>query len=81
MISKIILIGNYLPDKQESMIRFAHLLNIGFCNAGIKSEIWLPKVWLGAKGTSANSGIGKWLGYIDKYVFFPMLLKFGYRIL
>ena len=75
MISKIILIGNYLPDKQESMIRFAHLLNNGFCDAGIKSEIWVPKVLLGAKGTSTNSGIGKWLGYLDKYVFFPMLLK------
>lgn len=75
MISKIILIGNYLPDKQESMIRFANLLHTGFTHEGIKSEIWVPKVVVGAKAKSTNSGVGKWLGYLDKYVFFPMLLK------
>ena len=74
MISKVILIGNYLPDKQESMIRFAHLLNTGFSN-GVQSEIWWPNIFVGAKVGSANSGLGKWLGYLDKYVIFPMILK------
>ena len=75
MISKVILIGNYLPDKQESMIRFAHLLNTGFSNNGVQSEIWWPNIFVGAKVVSTNSGLGKWLGYLDKYVIFPMILK------
>ena len=75
MISKIILIGNYLPDKQESMIRFANLLHTGFTNQGVESEIWCPKIMVGATGFSTNAGFGKWLGYLDKYVLFPMVIK------
>jgi glycosyltransferase involved in cell wall biosynthesis len=71
---RIILIGNYLPDKQESMIRFADLLNDGFRQAGVPSEIWTPKVLFGSKTKSTNSGIGKWLGYLDKYLVFPLVL-------
>lgn len=74
-IMRLILIGNYLPDQQESMIRFAQLLNTGFCNAGIKSEIWSPKTLVGANMSSTNSGFGKWLGYLDKYIIFPIILK------
>ena len=79
MISKVILIGNYLPDKQESMIRFAHLLNSGFINQGLETEIWWPPVVVGGVVRSTNGGIGKWLGYLDKYLIFPVVLKFRLR--
>ncbi|GEO10452.1 glycosyltransferase family 4 protein [Segetibacter aerophilus] len=72
---KIVLIGNYRPDKQESMIRFAHLLNSGFKDEGIDSEIWWPTGIFGSSISISNSGIGKWLGYIDKYFIFPLVLK------
>ena len=72
---RLILIGNYLPDQQESMIRFAQLLNSGFCNAGFKSEIWSPKILVGSHMSSTNSGFGKWMGYLDKYIIFPIVLK------
>ena len=74
-VTKIILIGNYLPDKQESMIRFVQMLDFGFKKAGVKSEIWWPEVFFGVKAKSTNLGIGKWMGYLDKYVIFPLILR------
>ncbi|MEJ6981981.1 glycosyltransferase [Pedobacter sp. P351] len=71
---RIILIGNYIPDKQESMIRFANLLDEGFKSEGMQSEIWTPKALFGKSFKTTTAGIGKWLGYIDKYVIFPLLL-------
>ncbi|SFQ83609.1 glycosyltransferase family 4 protein [Hymenobacter arizonensis] len=72
---RIILIGNYLPDKQESMLRFAHMLDNGFRNAGFKSEVWQPTVLFGKKALNTNAGFGKWLGYLDKWVIFPIVLR------
>ena len=79
MISKIILIGNYLPDNQESMIRFAHLLNTGFNNQNLDAEIWWPSVVVGGAVKSTNTGLSKWLGYLDKYLIFPVVLKYRIR--
>jgi glycosyltransferase involved in cell wall biosynthesis len=71
---RIILIGNYPPDKQESMLRFTQLLHLGFKEAGFESEIWQPRVYLGKWSKSANTGLGKWLGYIDKWIIFQLAL-------
>jgi glycosyltransferase involved in cell wall biosynthesis len=73
---RIILIGNYLPDKQESMIRFANMLHSGFINSGIVSEIWNPTALLGTKVKNTTTGFGKWLGYIDKWIIFPLNLRY-----
>ncbi|WP_207534018.1 glycosyltransferase family 4 protein [Desertivirga arenae] len=72
---RIVLIGNYPPDRQESMERFAQMLNCGFNNAGIKTSIWRPTVFFAAKANSTTKGLGKWLGYLDKWVLFPMVLN------
>src|SRR4051812_8571498 len=72
---QIKLIGNYRPDRQESMIRFAQMLQAGLIRAGHQTEIWWPTVILGRFAKSTNAGIGKWLGYLDKWVFFPLVLK------
>ncbi len=72
---KIILIGNYPPDKQESMKRFSNMLHIGFQNAGHEAEIWLPKVVFGSLAGNTYTGIGKWLAYIDKWVIYPVYLR------
>lgn len=74
-----ILIGNYPPDKQESMERFAQMMAAGFGKAGHSFEIWRPTVFFGAKAGSTLSGIGKWLGYIDKWMLFPLVLKWRQR--
>src|SRR5690606_22551456 len=35
-----------------------------------------PVVFFGKPFKSTKSGISKWLGYIDKYILFPIVLKF-----
>ncbi|MEO6731464.1 MAG: glycosyltransferase [Ferruginibacter sp.] len=72
---RIILIGNYPPDSQDSMRLFSLMLQNGFVKAGIDSEIWLPKVFFGRFSKVTNKGLGKWLGYLDKWVFYPVILK------
>lgn len=72
---KIILIGNYSLDNQESMRRFADMLNEGFKIKGIEVEIWKPIAFFGKIFSVTNSGLGKWLGYVDKYLLFPIILK------
>jgi len=71
---KIILLGNYKADKQESMERFAQMLKNGFIQNGVDSIIWYPPFLFGRLTDSHNSGLGKWLGYIDKWILFPFTI-------
>jgi glycosyltransferase involved in cell wall biosynthesis len=70
----IILIGNYPPDKQQSMERFANMLANGFSKEGHAVTIWRPVVFFGRLFRSTTMGPGKWMGYIDKWVLFPIIL-------
>lgn len=72
---QIILIGNYPLDKQESMIRFAEMLKRGLHKQGIGCHILQPKVVFGKYVKTTASGFGKWVGYIDKWIVFPGLLR------
>ncbi len=71
----IILIGNYIPDDQVSMQRFTNMLDEGFMESGVTSEIWYPSVIFGKLVKQTIYGFGKWLGYIDKWIIFPFILK------
>lgn len=69
---KILLVANYKPDAQESMLRFANALYDGLKLAGVDVQIVHPEPHF--KNTGA-SGFGKWLGYLDKFVLFPRKLR------
>lgn len=73
---KIILIGNYKLDKQESMQRFTFMLEQGFKDNGIETEIWLPVVFFARMFKGSTQGMGKWFGYLDKWLLFPVILKY-----
>lgn len=70
---RILLVGSYESDQQESMQRFAGMLFDGLCIRGIPTELVAPKPFFGRLKASGN-GIGKWLGYLDKFVVFPFTL-------
>jgi glycosyltransferase involved in cell wall biosynthesis len=72
--AKMILIGNYPSDKQESMERFAVMLQRCFINAGVETEIWRPVAVFSRWSDSTVYGMGKWLGYLDKWVLFPIII-------
>lgn len=56
------------------MERFALLLYGEFQKRRINVKLLRPVVIAGLFFKSSNRGYGKWLGYIDKWIFFPLFL-------
>lgn len=71
---KVLLLANYLPDGQQSMQRFTEVLSTALAKAGCAVRVTRPKILLGRLKTGTQ-GIGKWLGYLDKFLCFPIRLK------
>lgn len=71
---KILLLANYLPSAEQSMQRFAALLEQSMREAGHEVRICRPPAIVGALRPGPN-GLGKWLGYIDRLLLFPLLLR------
>jgi glycosyltransferase involved in cell wall biosynthesis len=70
----ILLIGNYSADQQQSMQRFATMMLRGLNAAGAPAELIQPQPFLGRIGV-AGPFAAKWLGYLDKFLFFPRQLR------
>lgn len=71
---RILLIGNYPPDRQESMLRFAALMERELRARGHAVTLLQPKAYT---ATVARLGLSKWFGYVDKFVLFPRTLKWA----
>jgi len=70
----VLLIGNYVPDQQQSMLRFNTMMLQGLTAAGIDAELIRPEPLFG-NFRAAGAFVTKWLAYIDKYLIFPLKLK------
>lgn len=70
----VLLLGNYSLDQQQSMQRFGSMMLHGLSARGIKAELISPQPYFGKFRFLGSFG-RKWLGYIDKYVFFPFQLR------
>ena len=77
---RILLVGNYAPDAQESMRRFARMLLDGLRARGRAVDLVTPGVWF-ARSLPTTRGPGKWLAYLDKFVLFPWTLRRRVRAL
>jgi glycosyltransferase involved in cell wall biosynthesis len=64
---RILLVGNYPLDQQQSMLRFASLMERELSRLGHSVQLLQPRPRLARKRT----GLGKWLGYADKFLIFP----------
>jgi glycosyltransferase involved in cell wall biosynthesis len=71
---KILLVGNYKNDGQESMQRFAAFMARGLMQAGHQVRSLRPRAVVGQLHSS-DHGFGKWLGYVDKFGVFPLVLR------
>ncbi len=71
---KVLLVGNYVNDGQESMQRFAALMAQGVTKAGHEVRVLQPPSIVGQLRPSGQ-GVGKWMGYVDKFGLFPPVLK------
>lgn len=70
---KILLIGNYEPDKQQSMLRFLAIMSQEMRSASLDIDIIQPTPFFG-KINLGPKLLKKWLGYIDKFIIFPFTL-------
>ena len=64
---KVLLIANYLPDHQESMLRYARMLSFELGKRGHQVKMVSPPVNL-LKRIDAESPLAKWIAYFDKYI-------------
>ena len=71
---KILLIANYLPDNQPSMQLFAGMLYRGLCDLGHDVRVIRPEPFF-CRFKKSFGGPGKWPGYLDKMVLFPLRLS------
>jgi glycosyltransferase involved in cell wall biosynthesis len=74
---RVVLVSNYVADEQRSMQRFADMLHNELTAGGVDVQTWRPPAYIG--GPASSRGLGKWLGYVDKYVLYPPRLRKGAR--
>jgi len=71
---KVLLVGNYESDGQESMARYASLLHDGLREARFDVTLALPRAALN-RAKRPPAGWWKWIGYVDKLVLAPRLIE------
>lgn len=75
---RILLVANYRPDGQNSMARYAALLHSELLQRGHAVEMVQPGPFA-TTFVDRGSPLFHWLAYLDKFVFFPPLLRLRAR--
>ncbi|WP_345537806.1 glycosyltransferase family 1 protein [Variovorax defluvii] len=71
---KVLLIGNYVPDGQTSMLAFKRILERELPHEGCELRVLTPPRRVLRVPTSSR--LWKWLGYVDKFILFlPTLAR------
>ncbi|HVU37066.1 MAG TPA: glycosyltransferase family 1 protein [Opitutales bacterium] len=65
---QVVLLGNYAPMRQQSMLRFAELLQHGWRRRGVEAQLVQPAPHWAAHAPAA---VRKWAAYVDQYARFP----------
>jgi glycosyltransferase involved in cell wall biosynthesis len=65
----VLLIGSYLPDQWQSMLRFGQMMLDGLRDCGVEARLIQPPAVFG-RVRLLGATAAKWLGYIDKFVLF-----------
>jgi glycosyltransferase involved in cell wall biosynthesis len=73
---RVLLVGNFTADRQESMLRFGTLLHEGIAAFGHTVQLATPgPVFARLARPYRYAGVPKLLGYLDKFVVFPSRLR------
>lgn len=75
---KILLVGNYRSARQPSMLRFASVMQRGLREAGHEVRLVHPPELLG-RLCSTQRALEKWIGYVDRFLLYPLLLRVQVR--
>ena len=73
---RLLLIANYRADRQQSMLRYAEVLERHLPARGVPVTVWSPPRLCGRLSAPGHP-LFKWLAYLDKYLLFPGLLALG----
>lgn len=65
---QVVLLGNFAPARQQSMLRFAEMLKSGWRRRGVNVFLIQPEPWA---SVCVPARVRKWAVYIDQYVRFP----------
>ena len=76
---RVLLVGNYPYQRQQSMQRFARMLYDGLKRAQVDVRLVRPEPVIGNL-KPGETGVGKWLGYIDRFLIFPFILRRAVRL-
>lgn len=71
---KVLLVGNYAPDRQDSMQLYASMMEAGMRARGHAVQLLQPPAVLGTR-VAESSALFKWLGYTDKFLLFRRELR------
>jgi len=69
----IVLLGHYRPSEGKSMALYRQLVTAGLTSRGYKVVAVSPPILFGWPGWQLKP-LRKWLGYIDQFVVFPIVL-------
>jgi glycosyltransferase involved in cell wall biosynthesis len=73
---QLVFVGNFLPDRQESMLRFERALVAGLSERGHTIHVVRPEPRFVRLGPAYRyGGLPKYLGYLDKFFVFPRRLR------
>ena len=67
----VLLIGNFLPDLQQSMQRFSEMMLRELRALGVPAELTRPEACFARLVPAQFDFLKKWAGYIDKLIIFP----------
>ena len=70
---RLLLVGNYEPDAQQSMQRYAVWMERVLAERGHRVTVVRPEPYFSR--LTRHPGLGKYLGYLDKFVLFPRRLR------
>ena len=65
---QVVLMGNYAPARQQSMLRFAEMLQNGWRRRGVPAFLVQPEPWAARR---VPGKMQKWAAYVDQYLRFP----------
>src|SRR5437588_10431231 len=75
LTAMVLLIGNFLPDQQQSMQRFSQMMLRELRSLGIVAELACPEGYFVRIVPAQFGFLRKWAGYIDKLITFPRRLR------
>ncbi|MBV9276032.1 MAG: glycosyltransferase family 4 protein [Verrucomicrobia bacterium] len=75
---RILLIGNFIPQRQHSMLQFEDSLTSGLQARGVAARCLRPSPFFSRLWIRSRL-IWKWLAYLDKFILFPIRLALRRR--